>query len=161
MRDRAGVPRTSTLTSAGCATVSEALDGSGTVYVDANIFIYLIEDAPGKADLVARAFEKIANQGGSVVTSELTVAECCYKPAREKNAPLLSAYERLFERSGDVRLVPLTGATAKTAALLGAGLGLKLFDAIHYVSALEARCAVLLTSDNRFKSGSGLTVVRI
>lgn len=161
MRDRAGVLRKSTLTSAGSVTVSEALDGSGAVYVDANIFIYLVEDTPGKAERVMRALEKIAKQGGSVVTSELTVAECCYKPAREKNAPLLAAYEHLFERSGDVRLVPLTGAAARTAALLGAGLGLKLFDAIHYVSALEARCAALLTGDSRFKSGPGLTVVRI
>lgn len=141
--------------------MSDALSGFGAVYVDTNIFVYLTEDTPGKAESVARAFETASKQGSLIFTSELTVAECCYKPARDRNALLLSVYEHLFEKSGDVRLVPLTGAVAKNAALIGAGLGLKLLDAIHYVSAIEARCEALLTADSRFKSAPGLSVVLI
>ncbi len=94
--------------------MSEALSGFGAVYVDTNIFVYLTEDTPGKAEFVARAFETASKQGSLIFTSELTVAECCYKPAREKNALLLSVYEHLFEKSGDVRLVPLTALSPRT-----------------------------------------------
>jgi predicted nucleic acid-binding protein len=130
-------------------------------YVDANAFIYLFEDVVGKADRVARFFEKIANAGGTLMTSELTIAECCYKPARDGNAGLIAIYERFLEHSGEVTLVPLTGALAKQAALLGAVRGLKLLDAIHYTSAVESKCASILTGDGRLGAKSGLKVVPI
>jgi predicted nucleic acid-binding protein len=143
-------------------TVTEFdFEAGAKTYVDANAFIYLFEDAAQKADTVARVFERIAEAGGSLVTSELTIAECCYKPARDRNAGLIAIYERFLESSGEVSLVPLTGAIAKQAVFQGAELGLKLLDAIHYTSALEFGCTSILTGDGRFKSNSVLKVIPI
>ncbi len=109
---------------------------------------------------MARAFETASKQGSLIFTSELTVAECCYKPAREKNALLLSVYEHLFEKSGDVRLVPLTGAVAKNAALIGAGLG---EAAGCHPLRLGHRGALRSPAHRRqpLQVGPGLTVVRV
>ena len=56
-------------------------------------------------------------------------------------------------------VLPLDGGLARRAALAGGALGLKLIDAIHYVSAREAGCRHFLTGDGRFKSTPSMTVV--
>jgi predicted nucleic acid-binding protein len=129
------------------------------VYIDANMFIYQFERMDELSSRVTARLTEIGNQGGSLVTSELTVAECCYKPAGDGNATLLSVYEDFFEKSGEVELFALSGSIVKRAALTGGSLGLKLLDAIHYVTAVDANCTHFLTGDRAFKSGSGLRVV--
>jgi predicted nucleic acid-binding protein len=131
------------------------------VYVDSNMFIYQFEKLEGFGERVALRFSEVEKQGGRLFTSELTVAECCYKPAGDDNALLLSAYQDFFEQSGEVELVSLSGNLVKRAALVGATVGLKLLDAIHYVSALEAGCRHFLTGDKAFTSSAELQVVQL
>ena len=131
------------------------------VYIDSNMFIYQFEKLDGFAERAAMLFSEVEIQGGRLVTSELTIAECCYRPAGDGNGLLLSAYQDFFEESGEVELVLLSGSLVKRAALIGALLGLKLLDAIHYVSALDAGCTHFLTGDKAFKSSSELRVVQL
>jgi predicted nucleic acid-binding protein len=131
------------------------------IYVDSNMFIYLFEKLEGFTERVVLRFSEVEKHGGRLLTSELTVAECCYKPAGDDNALLLSAYEEFFEQSGEVELISLSGSVAKRAALVGASVGLKLLDAIHYVSALDSGCTHFLTGDKAFKSSAGLRVVQL
>ena len=70
------------------------------------------------------------------------------------------AYARLFD-SGEIEITPLDGGLAKRAAVNGGQLGLKLIDAIHYMSALEWACDIFLTSDSAFKSGPMTEVIMI
>ena len=105
----------------------------GKVYIDSNMFIYQFEKLEGFAGRAAMRFSDVEKQGGRLLTSELTIAECCYKPADDGNALLLSAYQEFFEQSGEVELVLLSGSVVKRAALIGASMGLKLLDAIHYI----------------------------
>ena len=139
---------------------SDLVAGS-KVYVDSNMFIYQFEKLDGFAERAAMRFSKVEIQGGRLVTSELTIAECCYKPAGDGNGLLLSAYQDFFEECGEVELVLLSGSMVKRAALVGASLGLKLLDAIHYVSALDAGCTHFLTGDKAFKSSSELRMVQL
>lgn len=136
----------------------DEIAAGAAVYVDTNIFIYFIEATPGHYDRAAAAFTQLAEKSARVVTNELTVAECLYLPAREENRALIAVYERLFDASGDVTLLPLTGGIARRAAIAGGAMGLKLMDAIHYLSALESGCSHFLTSDSQFKSGPDLQV---
>lgn len=136
----------------------DEIAAGAAVYVDTNIFICFIEATPGLYDRAAAAFALLAEKGARVLTSELTVAECLYLPAREENRELIAIYDRLFDASGDVALLPLTGGIARRAAIAGGAMGLKLMDAIHYLSALESGCSHFLTSDGQFKSGPGLRV---
>ncbi|HEY8579841.1 MAG TPA: PIN domain-containing protein [Beijerinckiaceae bacterium] len=131
------------------------------IYVDRNIFIYFIEKVePGYArarDFFLRASEV----GATLCTSEITVAECLHKPYRTGDAQLVDTYEFLFERSGDVTLLPLSGAVAKRAAAAGARIGLKLVDAIHFVSALDEGCDLFVSADGQFPSTPSMAVVSL
>ena len=140
--------------------MSEFEKGS-LVYIDSNIFIYFIETTPGFLPLVKRLFSQMAESGASAVTSQLTLAECIYRPSRNEDHELVLLYESLLESSGDVVALALDGALIKRAALNCGALGLKLLDAIHFVSALEAGCDFFVTADTAFKSGPAMKVLRL
>jgi predicted nucleic acid-binding protein len=148
------------ITFAGCVTMDKITEAS-IIYIDSNIFIYFIEATPQFFEKSKAIFEKIASVGARILTSEITVAECLYKPSQEDNKNLIRIYENLFASKADITLITLNGATTKRAAQLGGKLGLKLINAIHYISALEAGCTTFLTSDTRFKSGPQMQVMNI
>ena len=139
----------------------DKIASSSVVYIDTNIFVYFVEATPNFFQQVKELFEHVATTGARLVTSEITLAECIYRPSQDHDAPLASVYEMLFEQSGEIDLVPLDGAIAKRAAAVGGSLGLKLIDAIHYMSALEAGCDFFVTSDSAFKSGPKMEVLRL
>lgn len=131
------------------------------MYVDTNVFIYFVEATPVFFDRAFSAFTRLAEKEARILTSELAVAECLYQPAREDNGRLVRIYEDLFKTPGDVTLLPLTGEIARRAALMGGLIGLKLIDAIHYLSALEAGCSIFLTADGQFRSGPKMRVMQV
>lgn len=127
-------------------------------YVDTNIWIYFLEGHPDFAPRVRALFLAAQSSRARLCTSEITLAECLLKPARQQDMKKIEAYETLF-RDAAVEMLPLDGGLARRAALAGGALGLKLIDAIHYVSAREAGCRHFLTGDGRFKSTPSMTVV--
>jgi predicted nucleic acid-binding protein len=133
---------------------------SSSIYIDANILIYYIESNPQFVQKVRDLFAHIKLVGAKPVTNEITIAECIYKPSKEGEMKAIDSYERLFE-SGVLAITQLDGGLAKRAAMNGGRLGLKLIDAIHYVSALEFGCDLFVTSDGHFKSGPKMAVIRI
>lgn len=137
------------------------LVAGSAVYVDSNVFIYFIEKVPERFGPVQEVFTLLAERQARVLTSELAIAECLYLPARGKNWKLVAVYDVFFGKTGDIAVLPLSGALAKSASLLGGNLGLKLLDAIHYVTAIEAGCAAFLTGDRRIRSSSSLRVIHV
>jgi predicted nucleic acid-binding protein len=138
-----------------------AITTSSRVYIDTNIFIYYLERSPHFFEPVKHLFEHIDSVGAQLLTSEITVAECIYRPSQLGDQKLIRAYELLFEESHEVDLVPLDGHLAKQAAMHGSQIGLKLIDSIHLVSGLQSGCDYFVSSDARFKSGPRLTVIQI
>lgn len=134
------------------------LKPAARIYVDTNIWIYYVEANPAFLPKVVAAFVKANDAQARLVTSELAIAECLLRPARQDDRTLVALYERFFAE-GDIEIVGLDGALARRAALSGGPLGLKLIDAIHYLSAREGNCGYFLTGDGRFKSGAGMTVI--
>ena len=128
------------------------------LYCDTNIFIYLLEGNLLLAETVGRILDVFEAAELTVVTSELAVAECLYKPAREGDAGLISDYERLFV-SGEFEILALTAGRLRSAALEGGRLGLKLLDAIHFATAIDAGCRYFLTADRRFCSAREVEVI--
>ncbi len=128
------------------------------LYIDTNIWIYYIESHPAFVKQVHDLFVSVEAAASTLATNEITVAECLYKPSAENNMAVIDAYGRLFA-SGEIELIPLDGTLAKQAAMQGGKLGLKLIDAIHYISALAHGCDHFITSDTRFRSGPGIKVV--
>ena len=130
------------------------------IYVDTNIWIYFLEGHPTFAPKVRALFVAADTSSCLLSTSEMTIAECLVKPARDGDGRKIAAYDALFG-NGAIEILPLDGALARRAAICSGALGLKLLDAIHYVSAREAECRYFLTADGRFKSGAEMTVIGI
>lgn len=128
------------------------------IYVDTNIWIYFLEGHPAFAPKVQAIFLAARSADATLHTSEIAIAECLIKPARDGNEDQISAYDVLFG-DADITILAIDGSLARRAALAAGALGLKLIDAMHYVSAREASCSHFLTADGRFKSGAGLTVI--
>ncbi len=156
---RTAARRKSIKPSVGCARMVEFPKGS-RLYVDTNIWIYYIEANASFVQKVHDLFVSVEATASTLVTNEITVAECLYKPFTDDNLAAVQAYDRLFG-SGEIALVPLDGPLARQAALHGGKLGLKLIDAIHYVSALTSGCDHFITSDVRFRSCPILRVMTI
>ncbi|MGO8739953.1 type II toxin-antitoxin system VapC family toxin [Rhodoblastus sp.] len=114
-------------------------------YLDANIFIELIEGTP---ELVAAASGLLRVADGReefFATSELTLAEVLA-------GPKISAHERrlymnLIAWNPVVRLVPITCEILIETADLRKFTAHKLPDAIHVVTALRQKCRFLVSRD--------------
>lgn len=145
--------------SSGFAAMIE-LPRSARIYVDTNIWIYYLEANPVFWQKVVAILRQAQAMGATLVTSDLAIAECLVRPSRLNDTTAIELYERFFDQ-GEIEILPLDGALARRAALAGGALGLKLIDAIHYVSALEAGCRYILTGDGRFKSRGELAVIGI
>ena len=131
------------------------------VYLDTNVLIYWIERPGPIADSVQSLLLELTANGARLVTSELTLAECLYKPARDGNRLLSDLYERALVDGGDIALLRLDGPVVVRAAKAGGALGLKLLDAIHFVSAMEAGAQIFLTADHAFQSTDDLQVIHV
>lgn len=138
----------------------EFAEGS-RVYVDSNIFIYFVEKSPEYFDRTAMLFAAVEACGGTIVTCDLAIFECLYRPFKDDNARLVGLYQSLFEDGDEIERVPLNDALLMQAAMNGGKLGLRLLDAVHFAAAVEAQCAIFVTNDARLKRLANLEVLQI
>jgi predicted nucleic acid-binding protein len=127
------------------------------VYCDANIFIYTLEGYAAYADLLQALLQAMDSHELIVVTSELTIAEVLVKPLRDGDKALEQKYRRFLTPSTALELWPLTRVILERAAETRAHSRMKLPDALHWTTALQAGCDSFLTNDNGFKAPPGLT----
>lgn len=137
------------------------------VYLDTNVFIAAFERKDALGLQIGRLFEVRSNaRSQSFVTSELTLSELLVAPYRDGDDDLSRAYERLMTTNEWLQVVPVTKHVLKNAALLRSfSVGLKLSDAIHLATAVDANCTHLLTDDLalgrvQLPSGADLAVLR-
>jgi predicted nucleic acid-binding protein len=130
------------------------------VYLDANVVISLVETTRpltvGQAVLVTSI-----DRGSDIgVTSELTVAETLVYPFRKENADAVDSFLSFLSDRPSFKTVAISRPVLLRAARIRAGTRLKLADAIHLATALEAGCTRFLTNDRDFRAGDGIEVVR-
>lgn len=131
-----------------------------TVYLDANVVIYAVEDMPPHATKLKELFNRFDRGELHAVTSELTLAEVLVRPIRDQRPQARAAYERLLRQSAALTIAPVTRDVLTLAAELRAALPpLKLPDAIHVATSLLRGCTTVLTNDVRFETVPGLPVL--
>ena len=64
------------------------------IYLDANIFIYALEDASGVGVKLRTLFPRFDSGELHAVTSELTLAEVLVKPIRDGNSAIVDTYKK-------------------------------------------------------------------
>jgi predicted nucleic acid-binding protein len=140
--------------------VIDTISETSAVYLDSNSWIHLVEDEGERGSAVARVLQRCSDVGASLASSIFALAECTYKPARSNHQELLEVYGKIFSNE-ELSVLDITNDIVLAAARCGGALGLKLADAIHYVSAVEGGCTHFLTSDRRFRSSARLEVIAL
>lgn len=138
-----------------------SLPASGSVYADANVFIYTVEKVNPYNTLLDTFWRDVQSAHTSVLTSELSALEVLVRPIREGNAILEAAFRAVLFASPDVQMLPVTISVLERAAQLRATTNLKTPDAIHAATALEHGCTLFVTNDATFRRVPGLPVTML
>jgi predicted nucleic acid-binding protein len=136
---------------------SLTLPTSGSVYLDANGFIYSVEKIEPYHTLLKPLWVAACANQFEIVSSELTLLETITKPLRDNNIILENLFRTLFN-TNEVRLIPTTIAIWERAARIRANTGLKTPDALHAATALAVGSTLFITNDVNFRRVSGLSV---
>ena len=121
------------------------------VYLDANFFIYALEEVEPWVGVARRILVALDQGACSGVTSELSVAECLVKPLELGRADMVQSYQAFLQERRFFSVVPVTRELLIEAARLRALSRIKLPDAIHAATALQRGCTSFLTNDDRLK----------
>lgn len=130
-----------------------------TLYLDANVFVYALEDVEGWGEGAKRLFGAVDAGECLAVTSELTLAECLVKPLQLGRADVVEQYLGAIQNREHLSVVPVSRPVLVEAARVRATSGLKLPDAVHAATALQSACTVFVTSDRRLGASVGLTLL--
>ncbi len=124
------------------------------VYPDTNILIRAFEGEPAAAKPVLDLFLALRSIPGSVITSELTLAEVL-APVKISGSLSVSAKTALYGaaliESPFIELVPVSRSVLLQTAILRQTYPQKLPDAIHVVTAVQSGCRYLMSSDKDTK----------
>lgn len=129
------------------------LPDQGAIYLDANCFIYSVEEIEPYRTLL----EPVWRRGG-IVTSDLTLLEVLVKPLQAANVARQNTYRELLA-APEVERLPLTTEVLEQAARLRAATGIKTPDAIHAASALLRNASLLLSNDKGFQKIPALSFI--
>lgn len=133
--------------------------GERRLYLDSNIFIYMLEEPSGYEASVGELAANIDDGVIEALTSELSLAETLVKPFRE--APeYVSVYQRYITSRPHLEVVPVSRSILIEAARRRAHLKVRLPDAIHVATAVNAGCRIFLTNDAEIKSSPDLEVIQ-
>ncbi|MEQ1715701.1 MAG: type II toxin-antitoxin system VapC family toxin [Hyphomicrobium sp.] len=131
------------------------------VYLDANVFIYAVEDFPPFSDLCRVIFHMIDEGLFAAATSELTLSEVLVGPFRDGNARAAKAYEDMLTERARFTVEPVSRSVLYEAAQTRATTGCRLPDAIHVTTARACKCDVILSADRRLKPPHGCRLLRL
>jgi predicted nucleic acid-binding protein len=127
-----------------------ALQGN-RIYLDVNVWIYALEGYPNFSAELAALFQAIDQGTITAVTSELSLAEALIKPIQNQDQTMQNLYQKAISNRPNVEVIPIDRPNLITAAQLRATTKLKLPDAIHAATALNAGCSTFLSNDQGFR----------
>lgn len=120
------------------------------VYLDTNVFIYLLNGTPGFAEPCLALLQACAQGLIQGLTGDLTLAELLVQPLRRNDAAAVAAVRELLVEDGAITLLSHDRTAFEHAAALRARHGLKLPDALQLATALQAGAVCLISNDRQF-----------
>jgi predicted nucleic acid-binding protein len=96
-----------------------------------------------------------------VVTSTVTLLEVLVHPLRRGDEQLAHQYNDILLSSPYISTIPVTPATAQTAAELRAASKLKTPDAIQLATAINLHADVFLTNDRDYGQVPSLKMLKL
>ena len=118
------------------------------VFLDTNIFIYLIEDQGDNGLRASALLDRLSERRDLVYTSALTLGELLVKPVAEGHISLAAEYEAALTSPG-VHLLDFDRSAARRYAAIRMDNSIKAPDAIQLAVAASAECDLFVTNDDR------------
>lgn len=141
--------------------MSRSLVGISSLYLDANILIYLVEGNVTISELVLAAFREIEAHNITLYTSEITVTECLNGAYQVGLEELAQKYLELLGTEDFITLLPVDLQVCIEAARISAEHRLKTADSLHLATAAVSGCQAFLTNDSAFGAGKTVEVVQL
>ena len=117
-----------------------------SVFLDANIVVYFVEQPPGWGAKVTSRISAYRAAGESLALSDLVRMECNVQPLRVNDQMRFQDFANFFT-APDVRVLSITAAVCDRAARIRAQYGFKPLDCLHLAAAVEHGCTRFLTND--------------
>jgi predicted nucleic acid-binding protein len=118
------------------------------VFLDTNIFIYLIEDEGELGRKSMELVERLTTRRDLVYTSTLTLGEVLTQPLSQGDTKLAELYEEKLGSPG-VHLLDFDRVAARNYARIRLDRSIKAPDAMQLSMAAAARCDLFVTNDER------------
>ena len=132
----------------------------GRVYLDSNILIYLLENAPQWGAPARSLLAACASGQLDVVVGDAVVAEVMVGAYRSGSDRLLSQTTALFS-DGPMTVVAHDRGVFLEAARIRASVGGHLTDALHVATAIAADCDAVVSQDSRMPRIPAMPVLRV
>jgi predicted nucleic acid-binding protein len=130
------------------------------VAIDSNVLIYLLDGAPGRAEIAASILDAVALGEIEGVLASVGLAEALVGTARTGDVAAFE-YTAATIRDMGFRITQLDPATAEDAAWIRGRTGMSLPDAVHMASARAAGATAFITNDRRITAQPGVDIVRL
>ena len=137
---------------------AESLRGT-RLYLDANVFIYAVEDFPIYSDICRKLLGYVDAGSIQAVTSEISLAEVLVRPIQEENSEAVRVYEEMLKDRPQLLVEPISRALLHASARIRAKTGCRLPDAIHVATAAAWSSEILLTADKRMSAPYGCKLI--
>ena len=118
-------------------------------YVDACVWIALVEGADAYRKVLRTALATLSTDGWELCTSDAVLLEVLIRPMRNRNRGLSDSYRTLL---GKTRWLTIPPTVFSDALTVSAREGLKAMDAVHCTIAMHHGCRRFVTTDPHFKS---------
>lgn len=118
------------------------------IFLDSNIFIYLIEDRGALGKRAAELLERLSMRRDEVTTSVLTLGEVLTKPIRENRIDLAEQYEQALSSQG-MEIVAFDRGAARAYARIRIDKTIRAPDAMQLATAAVSKCDLFVTNDQR------------
>lgn len=131
------------------------------VYLDSNIFIYVLGRNPEYLNTCVDLLQACANQDIVGITGDATLTELLTKPMKENDAHAVAAVRKMLLTDGAIDVLGHPRICFEQAAALRARHRLKMVDALHLATAIHAGAACFISNDFQFPQLSEIECVRL
>ena len=129
------------------------------IYLDTNIFIYLLEGFQQYHLLMDEFINGLENRKFSCFTSELTLTELLVPAFKKENSHIIYEYKKILNDPELVTLVSTTQDIYIHSASNRANFNLKLPDAIHVATAQSIDADIFLTNDKKIRTPNNMEII--
>lgn len=143
--------------------ISIALDqlAGKRVYIDTNIFIYLLDGKEPFASVVAPFFDSVLNGEIIAYTGEAVLAETMVQPYKLGNIATIEQFRAFFAQEDFLTVLPHDSKAFDLASRIAGTKGMKLVDSLHMATAVQAGCDFLITHDKGIKPVDGIKIIQL